>query len=119
MGLVGEKISALGIENMTLMVKLPQYVQLEEDFTGAARLLNVLCPLYNFPAELSVSRRGLRQYERVSTEMERNAGVKALVEQLEADYDAQMESSPEETSSPLSPSVEEFLRELGDQMNGS
>ena len=92
MGLVGEKISALGIENMTLMVRLPQYVQLEEDFTGAARLLNALCPLYDFPAELSVSRRGLRQYERVSTETERSAGVKALVEQLEVDYDAQVES---------------------------
>ena len=119
MGLVGEKIGVLGIENMTLMVRLPQYVQLEEDYTGAARLLNVLCSLYNFPAELSVSRRGLRQYEQVSTETERNAGIKALVERLEEDYDARMESSPEETSPPLSPSVEEFLQEMGNQMDNS
>lgn len=119
MSLVNERIGALDIENMTLMVRLPQYVQLEEDYTGAARLLNVLCSLYNFPAELSVSRRGVRQYERISAEIERNAGVKALVEQLEADYDARMASSSEEDSPPLSPSVEEFLRDMGNQLSDS
>lgn len=120
MSLINDRLGALDIENMTLMVRLPQYVQLEEDYTGAARLLNVLCALYNFPAELSVSRRGVRQYERVSAEIERNAGVKALVEQLEADYDARMASSSEqEASPPLSPSVEEFLRDLGDHLNDS
>ena len=118
MNLVGEKVGALGVENMTLMVRLPQYVQLEEDYSGAARLLNVLCSLYDFPEELSTSRRGQRQYERVSAEMDRNAGVKALVERLEADYDARMESSPEEEPpTPLSPAVEEFLRDLGDQID--
>ena len=118
MNLVGEKVGALGVENMTLMVRLPQYVQLEEDYSGAARLLNVLCSLYDFPEELSTSRRGQRQYERVSAEMERNSGVKALVERLEADYDARMESSPEqEPPTPLSPAVEDFLRDLGDQMD--
>ena len=117
MNLVGERVENLGIENMSLMVRLPQYVQLEEDYTGAVRLLSVLRSLYDLPAEISVSRRGARQYERVSAEMERNAGVKALVEQLEADYDARVKSYSEETSPPLSPSVEKFLRELGEQMS--
>ncbi len=121
MNLVGERLTALSIENMTLMARLPQYVQLEEDYSGAARLLNVLCSLYDFPAELAVSRRGVRQYERVSAQMERNAGVRTLVERLEADYDARMESPPEEPSEepplPLSPPVEQFLRDLGDRMN--
>ena len=119
---VGERASAMGVENMSLMVRLPQYVQLEEDYSAAARLLNVLCSLYDFPDELSVSRRGQRQYERVSAEMDRNAGVKALVERLEADYDAWTESSLEEPQgppSPLAPSVEEFLRGLGDNFSES
>ncbi len=122
MNLVGERLNAEDVENVTVMVRLPQYVQLEEDYTGAARVLDVLCHLYNFPRELSVSQRGQRQYERVSSEIERNAGVKALVERLEADYDARMESTSEEeppTSSPLSPEVEKFLNELNEQLGDS
>ena len=80
-----------------------------------------MCHLYNLPRELAVTRRGVRQYERVSSEMERNSGVKALVEQLEADYDARMESAAREERSeetiPLSPSVEQFLRELSESGN--
>ena len=73
--------------------------------------------------ELSVSRRGTRQYERVSAEMERNTGVKALVEQLESDYDSNMDSSlegegpSEDDPPPLSPSVEKFLKELGENLS--
>ena len=64
--LVGERASALDVENMTLVVRLPQYVQLEEDHSGAARLLNVLCSLYDLPEEPSVSQHGQEQYEQVS-----------------------------------------------------
>jgi hypothetical protein len=118
MNLLAEKVGPLGVENMTLMVRLPQYVQLEEDYNGAARLLNVLCSIYDLPDELSTSRRGQRQYERVSAEMERNAGVRALVERLESDYDSKVDSSlQEETITPLSPAIEEFLRDLGSKMD--
>ena len=107
------------------MVRLPHYIELEEDYTGADRLLSVLCSLYDLPPELAVSRRGARQYERISAEIERNPGVKALLERLEADYDANLEgrsvdaSNPSEEPSPLSPTVEEFLGGLGDQSEDS
>jgi hypothetical protein len=115
MNLVTDRIGDMDIESMMLMVRLPQYVQLEEDHTGAARLLSVLCSLYDFPSELTVSRRGKRQYERVSHQMENDPVVKALVAQLEKDYDDNVESTLEERPepSPLPPSVEEFLRDLG------
>lgn len=114
MNIVGDRVAEAGIENMNLMVRLPQYVQLEDDYTGSAHLLNILSSIYGFPSELGVSRRGTRQYERVTAQMERNSGVKALVEQLETDYDARMESIPDEPDPPpLSPAVEQFLRELG------
>ena len=120
MNLIGEKISDLGIENMTLMVRLPGYLQLEEDYSGAARLRGVLCNLYDLPAELGTSARGVQQYKRVSSTIEGNPEVKALVQRLESEHDAKQEPSTEEdqpeldeTISPLSPSVEQFLRELG------
>ncbi len=121
--LLSDKARDNGIDNLSLMVRLPQYVQLDEDYTGSARLLSVLTHLYDLPKELSVSRRGTRQYERVSAEMERNTRVKALVEQLENDYDSRMdsllegESPSEEDPPPLSPSVEKFLKELGENLS--
>jgi len=127
MNIVGEKITASDIENMTLMVRLPQYVQLDEDRTGAARLLEVLSSVYDLPDELGTSRRGVRQYERVSAEIERNPGVQTLVSKLEADYDARMENAAQEqgaqeetpeTSLTLPPLVEEFLRGLGSESRG-
>ena len=126
MNLVGEKLTALGIEDASLMVRLPHYIELEEDYTGADRILTVLSSLYDLPPELGVSRRGPRQYERISADIERNPGVKALVERLEADYDANLEvlsgeaTEPvKEPPAPLSPSVEEFLGELSDRIEDS
>ncbi len=117
--LVGEKASALGIENMTLVVRLPQYLQLDEDHNGTARLLSVLCSLYDLPEEPSVGRHGLQQYEQVSAEVARDPEIKALVERLEADYDARMAYTHEGPPPPLPPSVEEFLQELGDPPSDS
>ena len=119
MNLVGDKLSAQDIENMMLMVRLPQYLQLEEDFTGCSHLIKVLSSLYNLPEELSVSRRGRRQYQRVTNEMDQNPGVKALVEKLESEYDARLENitiDPEESEyTELSPSIEQFLKDLGSE----
>lgn len=115
--LLSEKLTNSGVENATLMARLPQYIQLEEDHTGAASLLKIICQLYDLPEELTVSRRGVRQYERVSNEMERNSGVKALVQQLESDYDSRLDSvvleDDLEDVTDLAPSVEQFLREVG------
>ncbi|MSQ41119.1 MAG: PAC2 family protein, partial [Dehalococcoidia bacterium] len=57
--LMGDKLTELGIENMNLMARLPQYVQLEEDYNGAARLLDILCRLYDLPPEPALGRRGV------------------------------------------------------------
>ena len=122
--LMGDKLTALGIENMNLMARLPQYVQLEEDYSGAARLLEILCALYDLPPEPALSRRGVRQYERISAEVEGDPRVKALLRRMEADYDAREQPAqltpPSERSAPrLSPSVEQFLGELDDQAKDS
>ncbi|MBI2171961.1 MAG: PAC2 family protein [Chloroflexi bacterium] len=130
MNMVGDQVTALGVENMSVMVRLPQYVQLEEDRNGSARLLNVLCDVYDFlPPDLGVSQRGIRQYERVTAEVERNPGVLALVQRLESDYDARLETIAQEeadqrpkTSDPtlsLAPSIEEFLRSIGGDAQAS
>ena len=60
--------------------------------------------------------------------MQRNPQIKSLVERLESDYDARRggrrrrqeqgeEETSEETLTPLPPSIEQFLGELGNSSN--
>ena len=124
MNLVSEGIDRLGIETINFMVHLPQYLQLEEDFTGASRMIECLSSVYpNIPADLAPVRRGQRQYRELASAVERNTELKSLIQQMEAYYDAQQdeEESKDEATTPsevsLSPEIERFLDELGQQMD--
>ena len=118
MNLVTEGLPKLGsdVTTMNFMVHLPRYVQLEEDYAGAARLLEVLSCIYDLPPDLPPTERGRRQYNELSLAVERNPEIKAVVQQMEAQYDSQ-EAAREEQSdaAPLSPEVEQFLQEMDKQ----
>ncbi|MEX2598908.1 MAG: PAC2 family protein, partial [Dehalococcoidia bacterium] len=119
MNMVGDRLGQQGIDAMTLMIRLPHYVELEADFAGRTAALRVLCNMYNLPQEYYFSRRDTQQYARVTSEMQNNPQVKALVERLESDYDKRMGVIKPESedggqdNSPLPPSIEQFLGELG------
>jgi predicted ATP-grasp superfamily ATP-dependent carboligase len=120
MNLLSEGIERSEIESINFMVHLPQYVQLEEDYAGTSRMIEVLSSVYEtIPQDLAPMRRGQRQYRELSATVERNSELKELIQQMEAYYDAQMDSEesgseqPEPTAK-LSPEIERFLSELGD-----
>ncbi len=115
--LINDGLVKLNINNTSLMVHLPQYVQLEEDYAGMARLLQVLCSVYNLPTSLAESRRARRQYRELSMAMENNREVKSLIARLETYYDSQEGAPPKDKPSPLSPEVEKFLREMGQRFS--
>src|SRR5918996_3799744 len=123
MNLVSEGVDKMGIETINFMVHLPQYLQLEEDYTGTSRMIEVLSSVYgDIPVDLAPLRRGQRQYRELNAAVERNSELKTLIQQMEAYYDAQVDS--EETkpddktpSVNLSPEIERFLNELGQQMD--
>ena len=117
MNSVTEELEKLGTENISFMVHLPHYLSLEEDYAGTARLMEVLCNLYDFPKHLAETERGEKQYREVASEVERNAQVKSLVSQLEEYYDSQQTTQPEEETPPLSPDVERFLRDVGGRLD--
>ena len=119
MNLVSDGIEKLGVESMSLMVHLPQYLELEEDYSGSSRVMEVLSSIYDLPSDLSESERGERQYRELNSEVERNPSVKALVRRLEAYYDARESSREEEEETPLSPEVQRFLQEMGRQFDNS
>jgi hypothetical protein len=123
MNLLSEGIEKSAIESINFMVHLPQYVQLEEDYAGTSRMIEVLSSVYeNIPQDLAPVRRGQRQYRELNATVDRNSELKTLIQQMEAYYDAQLDSeqsTTEETPatrSTLSPEIEKFLTELGERM---
>lgn len=126
MNLLSEGIERDEIETINFMVHLPQYVQLEEDYAGTSRMIEVLSSVYeNIPPDLAPVRRGQRQYRELNSTVDRNSELKTLIQQMEQYYDSQLTaessstSSEQNSSSPaLSPEIEAFLSELGDRLEG-
>ena len=126
MNLLSEGIEQDQIETINFMVHLPQYVQLEEDYAGTSRMIEVLSSVYdNIPPDLAPVRRGQRQYRELNATVDRNSELKTLIQQMEQYYDSQLtaesaSSSSEQgsSSSALSPEIEAFLSELGDRLEG-
>ena len=112
--LITQEAFKQGIEHMTFVVHLPQYVQLEEDYAGVARLTQLLCSIYQLPPHLADEERGQKQYTELTNAVERNPELKEVLQQLEAQYDSR-QGPAEEPPAPLSPEVEKFLRELGER----
>ena len=123
MNLLSEGIEKSNIESINFMVHLPQYVQLEEDYAGTSRMIEVLSSVYDsIPQDLAPTGRGQRQYRDLSASLERNTELKALIQQMEAYYDAQSDAddSGQEESVPtatLSPEIERFLSEIGERLD--
>jgi len=124
MNLVSDGIDRMGIESINFMVHLPQYVQLDEDFNGTARMIEALSSVYpEIPSDLAPVRRGQRQYRELNAAVERNSDLQGLIKQMEDYYDsneaegsATAEESGEDTGEAvaLSPEIEQFLSELGE-----
>lgn len=121
MNLVSDGIDEMGVEAINFMVHLPQYVQLDEDFNGTARMLEALSSVYpDIPSDLAPVRRGQRQYRELNSAVERNSELHGLIQQMEAYYDSN-EAEPTESAETgtaaervsLSPEIEQFLSELG------
>ena len=114
LSLISQEAPKLGIEHMTFVVHLPQYIELEEDYAGAARLMELLCRIYGLPSHLADEERGQRQYEELTAAVERNSELKSVLQRLEAQYDS-TQAPAQEPPTPLSPEVERFLRELDER----
>ena len=112
--LIAEQAPKYGFETLTLIVHLPHYVQLDEDYSGKYALLRLVCQLYGLPIDLDQMRHaGEEQYRKIGLAMEANPEVKELVKALEDSYDEGVEETkPPEQMTRLSPEVERFLKEM-------
>ena len=112
--LITQNASAMGIETFTLIVHLPQYFSLENDYRGQVRLMQVLGSLYGFPVAQEDLDEAAKQAESVSQVAERmmqqEPRYRPILKHLEAVYDSRVNKT--EGDSRLSPELEQLLQDL-------
>jgi proteasome assembly chaperone (PAC2) family protein len=113
--LISQRGLEIGMETLSLIVHLPQYLMMENDYRGKKRLMEVLSVLYDFPLAEEDADKAKEQEERVSQIAEQfiqqEPSYRLILNQLEAYYDSRVGQAKEESK--LSPEVEKFLRDLG------
>jgi predicted ATP-grasp superfamily ATP-dependent carboligase len=110
--LITQQAPALGIDTMSLIVHLPQYTQLEEDYTGAARLMDIISSIYGIPVDSDYYEKAQHQAEEVNQVLDKNPQLKALVSELEAQYRKSPLAGSQNLQPPLSPEIENFLSDM-------
>ena len=115
--LIAQEASKHGIETASMVVHLPQYTQLDEDYTAQLRLLELLCNIYNFPVDLdSIDKEAKEQYRKISVAVEREPQLKQVVQRLEEYYEDRSRQSGYEKAE-LSPEIEQFLNDIDQHFN--
>jgi predicted ATP-grasp superfamily ATP-dependent carboligase len=115
LSVIGQRAIQLGIETCSMIVHLPNYLVMEEDYRGEKRLMEVISSLYN---SFSMSQEDMERADAQEQEVRRLAEqiihqeprLGLILKQLEANYDSLSKEESEET--PLSPEVKTFLRGL-------
>ena len=113
--LISQLALQIGMETLTLIVHLPQYLVMENDYRGKKRLMEVLSVIYDFPLAQEDADKAREQQNEVSELaekfMQQEPNYRLMLNQVEAYYDSRVGQSLKETK--LSPEVEKFLRDLG------
>jgi len=112
--LITKKAAESGIETIVLIVSLPQYVVLEEDYLGKIRLMEILNMLYDIPVDKEDFERALEQRRLISERVANSGEVKILLPQLESVYDMRIRAAEEEGAPHLTSEMEEiFWKTMG------
>ena len=120
---LNDKLMALGIETISLMAHLPQYLQFGSDLMGTACVMQYLCSIYGLPEDLIRKIDGEKQYGEVNSFVSDNLQVAKLIKELELAYDSMLvskEGTPESTEKSLmDPEVKGFLEEMADRLDNN
>jgi predicted ATP-grasp superfamily ATP-dependent carboligase len=110
--LITQKAAELSIETMSLIVHIPQYTQLEDDYSGASRLMDMVSSIYHIPVDDEYYEKARQQADDVNKALSTNPQLKAIVSELEAQYDGKPENNQDKRQPPMSPEMERFLSEM-------
>ncbi len=107
--LITQKAPEFGAEAIWLIVSLPQYVNLEEDYVGKLRLMEVLNLLYRFPIDKQDVEKAAQQRDLIRQRVEKTPEVKNMISQLETLYEVRIKEREGEKGPELPPELEEIL----------
>ena len=107
--LIPQRAPELGIETIWLIVSLPQYAVLEEDYIGKVRLMEILNLLYRFPMDEKDFEKAAEQRSLLDQKVEKTTELRNLLPQLENLYDLRIRIKEGERMPKLSPEIEEML----------
>ncbi|MXZ91207.1 MAG: PAC2 family protein [Chloroflexi bacterium] len=109
---ITETATKMGLETRAFVVHLPQYLNLDDDYRGAARMMELLCRLYDLPERIAQTERGQKQYDELSPQ-DGQIPAGDVLSRIEEMYDSEYETdSLPEPETPLPSSIEEFLQGL-------
>ncbi len=119
--LITQGLAAAGIETATVVVHLPQYLTVENDYRGQVRLLEVLGSMYGFAATPEDRDKALEQERSVAQVAERlmqqEERYRPILKHLESLYDARVNNTRHESR--LSPELEQLLQDLSNRFSQS
>jgi hypothetical protein len=107
--LITKEAAESGIDALALMVSLPQYVVLEEDYLGKVRLMELLNMLYNVPIDKEDFEKAVEQRNLVSERVENSPEIKSLLPQLENVYDMRIKAMEAEGMPQLTSEMEDIF----------
>ncbi len=97
----------LSVETMSLMVHIPLYIKLDDDFLATTRLLESLSHIYKFGTDFPERKKGENQYIEIHKNLQNNNQVNEMIKQFESQSDGSDVVD-------LSPEIESFLKDLED-----
>ena len=110
---ISQTAAETGVETRAFVVHLPQYLNLDDDHQGAARMMDLLCRLYNLPDFIAQTERGQKQYDELGPNDGQIPSGDVLT-RIEEMYDSEYgDDEQAEPTTPLPSSIEEFLQGLG------
>jgi len=72
-------------------VHLPQYIQLDEDYRGKVRLMEVLESIYNIRKNDADIEKAKHQLQSINMAVDESPELKAIMPQIEARYQTKIE----------------------------
>lgn len=115
MAIMGASGPSLGVETTTMILQLPAYAQVERDYMGLQEMLELLSGLYALDLDIDAVREEAdRQRQALDETAAEDARLQVWLKELELAYDMEARRQPdaESESPPLSPSLENFLRDV-------
>jgi hypothetical protein len=116
--LIAQKGFETGMEAISFVVSLPQYINLEEDFLGKVRLMEILNLLYEIPIDKKDFEKAARQRNLINQKVETTPELKKIVPHLEDLYRLRMAKKEGGRMPGLSPEMEEIFWETDEKDYG-